>query len=73
MARSQAGDSAGSIRAFRDALRHSPGDFNAHLNLAEELANAGRLEEAEQHVAHAAALSPKDPRVLGAMKQLQMK
>ena len=73
LARSHAGDTAGAIRAFRDALRASPGDIKAHLNLAEELANAGELEDARQHIASAAALNPKDPRVLKAQEQLRMK
>ena len=73
LARSKSGDTAGAIRAFRDALRSSPGDLSAHLNLAEELANAGLLEEAEQHVIHAAALNPKDPRVIQARTQLGVK
>jgi cytochrome c-type biogenesis protein CcmH/NrfG len=73
LARSKSGDTAGAIRAYRDALRSTPGDVNLLLNLAEELANAGQLEEAKQHVARAAALTPREPRVLSAMKQLEMK
>jgi protein O-GlcNAc transferase len=73
LARSKAGDSAGAIRAFRDALRTSPGDIGAHMNLAEELANAGQLDAAKDHVARAAALDPKDPRVLKAREQLGAK
>jgi tetratricopeptide (TPR) repeat protein len=70
VARSRAGDGAGSIRAYRDALRCTPGDINAHMGLAEELANAGQVEEAKQHVESAAALNPNDPRVKKAREQL---
>src|SRR6185503_20262505 len=45
-ARSRSGDSAGAIRAYRDALRCNPGDANAHLALAEELLRAGNQAEA---------------------------
>lgn len=72
-ARASAGDVPGAIRAYRDALRSSPGDINFILNLAEELANANQLEEAREHVARAAALNPKDPRVIKARAQLEMK
>lgn len=72
-ARARAGDVPGAIRAYRDALRSSPGDINLVLNLAEELANAGQLEEAREQVARAAALNPKDPRVLQARAQLGVK
>jgi protein O-GlcNAc transferase len=72
-ARARAGDAAGAIRAYRDALRNSPGDINFVLNLAEELANAGQLEEAREFIARAAALNPKDPRVVKARAQLEVK
>jgi tetratricopeptide (TPR) repeat protein len=71
--RSKMGDAAGAIRAFRDALRANPGEINAHLSLASELANVGQLEEAKEHVQSAAALNPKDPRVLKAREQLEIK
>ena len=71
LARSRAGDAAGAIRAYRDALRCNPGDLNVHLALAEELANDGKLEEAKEHVTRAAMLNPNDPRVQKARQQLQ--
>jgi tetratricopeptide (TPR) repeat protein len=73
VARSRAGDAAGAVRAYRDALRCNPGDFNAHMGLAEGLANAGQLEEAKEHVERAAALNPNEPRVQKAREQLGMK
>ncbi len=73
VARSRAGDGTGSIRAYRDALRCTPGDINMHMGLAEELANAGEVEEAQQHVKSAAALNPNDPRVQKAREQLGIK
>jgi tetratricopeptide (TPR) repeat protein len=72
-ARSKAGDATGAIRAFRDALRCSPGDINTHMSLAEELANENQIEEAKQHVLSAAALNPNDTRVLRAREQLGIK
>ena len=72
-ARSQAGDSAGSIRAFRDALRCHPGDINTHIALAEELANAGEVESAKRHVESATVLNPNDARVKRAREQLGLK
>jgi Flp pilus assembly protein TadD len=73
VARSRAGDSAGAIRAYRDALRCNPGDANAHIALAEELANAGELNEAKEHIARATALNPKDSRLPAARAQLGLK
>jgi tetratricopeptide (TPR) repeat protein len=73
LARSRLGDSAGAIRAYRDVLRCSPGDVNAHFALAEELANSGQVEQAREHVRHAAAISPNDARLPAARQQLEMK
>jgi Flp pilus assembly protein TadD len=72
-ARSKTGDSAGAIRAYRDALRSSPGDINAHMALAQELANAGDVKSAAEHVERAATLNPSDPRLPEARKQLGIK
>lgn len=71
LARSRAGDAAGAIRSFRDALRCNPGDFNTHLALAEELANDGKVAEAKEEVNRAAVLSPNDPRIPKARQQLE--
>ena len=73
VARSKAGDFAGAIRAYRDALRCHPGDVNAHIALAEELANAGQVEEAKEHVSRAAEINPRDPRLPAAREQLGLK
>ena len=73
VARSRLGDSAGAIRAYRETLRCSPGDVNAHFALAEELANAGQVEEAKEHVRRAAAISPNDRRLPAAREQLGMR
>ena len=73
LARSRAGDSAGAIRAYRDALRCNPGDVNAHIALAEELANVGELPEAKEHVRRAAEINPEDPRLQAAREQLGLK
>jgi Flp pilus assembly protein TadD len=72
-ARARSGDSAGAIRAYRDALRCNPGDVNTHMALAQELANAGDLKGAADHVHRAAALSPNDPRIPQAREQLGIK
>lgn len=72
LARSRLGDSSGAIRAYRDVLRCSPGDVNAHFALAEELANAGNVDEARNHVLRAAAINPKDARLPAARQQLNM-
>ena len=63
VARSRAGDSAGAVRAYRDALRCNPGDVGAHVALAEELIRAGQHAEAAGHLQRASALEPSDPRV----------
>jgi tetratricopeptide (TPR) repeat protein len=63
VARSHAGDSAGSIKAFRDALRCSPGDVNTLFALAEELANTGQTKK----------LAPNEPRLAKAREQLGMR
>jgi tetratricopeptide (TPR) repeat protein len=60
---SRAGDSRGAIRSYQDALRCSPGDFNAHLALAEELLSNGERSEALLHLDRAAMLNPGDPRL----------
>ena len=60
---SRAGDSSGAIRSYQDALRCSPGHFNAHLALAEELLSKGDRAEALFHLDRAAALNPGDPRI----------
>jgi tetratricopeptide (TPR) repeat protein len=73
LARSRLGDSPGAIRAYRDALRCNPGDVNAHFALAEELANAGQVAEAREHVLRAAEINPKDPRLNAAREQLGLK
>jgi tetratricopeptide (TPR) repeat protein len=72
-ARSRAGDGPGAIRAFRDALRCTPGDVNVLFALAEELANAGQLPDAVDCVKRAEALSPQDPRLPAARQQLGIK
>ncbi len=71
IARAKGGDSAGAIRAYRDALRCAPGDVNTLFALAEELANAGQLKEALECVNRAAAIAPRDPRVAKARKELE--
>ena len=73
LARSRSGDSAGAIRSYRDVLRCAPGDVNTHFALAEELANAGQVEEAKEHVNRAATLNPNDSRLRAAREQLGMK
>ncbi len=70
LARAKAGDSAGAIGAFRDALRCTPGDVNVLFALAEELANAGRLPEAIDCVKRAEVLAPRDSRLPKAREQL---
>lgn len=72
-ARSRIGDSAGAIRAFRDALRCSPGDVNTYFALAEELANAGQVEAAKEQIERAAAINPNDARLPAARAQLGIK
>jgi tetratricopeptide (TPR) repeat protein len=73
VARSRAGDIAGSIKAFRDALRCTPGDVNALIALAEELANAGQVAEAIECVKRAEELAPNEPRLARAREQLGIK
>jgi tetratricopeptide (TPR) repeat protein len=72
-ARSRLGDSAGAIRAYRDALRCSPGDVNTYFALAEELANAGQVEAAKEQIQRAAAINPNDKRLPAARAQLGIK
>ena len=73
ISRSKAGDGQGAIRAFRDALRVTPGDVNVLFALAEELANAGQLPEAVDCVKRAEALAPQDSRLPAARQQLGIK
>jgi len=70
-ARSKAGDATGAIRARKSPSSPRGSSINAHMSLAEELANAGQIEEAKQHVESAAALNPNDPRVQRAREQLR--
>jgi tetratricopeptide (TPR) repeat protein len=70
IARAKGGDSAGAIRAYREALRCAPGDVNILFALAEELANVGQLKEAAEFVNRAAVIAPKDPRVAKARQEL---
>ncbi|HEY0455301.1 MAG TPA: tetratricopeptide repeat protein [Verrucomicrobiae bacterium] len=70
VAKSHMGDAKGAIEAFRDALRCTPGDLNTMFALAEELANAGKQNEAIEYVKRAEALAPNDIRVTRAKQQL---
>jgi len=49
-----------SIRALREALRHSPANVPLRLHLARSLAGLGRLEEAEDEYRQALAQAPND-------------
>lgn len=62
-ARGRAGDSAGAIRAYREAIRCNPGDLSAHIALADELARAGQRSEAVATLDRASAINPSDPRL----------
>ena len=59
---SRDGDAQGAIRSYRDALRSSPGDVNAHIALADELFRAHQTAEARDHAHRALELAPNDPR-----------
>jgi len=51
------------LDAYDVALRRHPGSFRAHANITQPLLALGRLDEAERHLAIAAALWPGHPRL----------
>jgi tetratricopeptide (TPR) repeat protein len=55
-----AGDQAGAMALYRQALARSPKSFDAHYGLARALDLAGRYAEARQHFSQAIALAPDD-------------
>jgi Flp pilus assembly protein TadD len=57
------GDSPGAIASYQEALRCTPGQIGSHLALADELARAGRLEEARAHLQDAMRIDANDPRI----------
>jgi len=65
------GDPAQAIEAYRRALARHPGYFRAHANLAEALRRAGRLGEAERHLAIARQLQPGHPKLARIAEQLR--
>ena len=58
-----AGDPERAIEAYERAIRRNPASFRAHANLAAPLVTLGRLDEADRHLAVAAALWPGHPRL----------
>ncbi|MDP6705398.1 MAG: adenylate/guanylate cyclase domain-containing protein [Alphaproteobacteria bacterium] len=58
---SRRSDLAASLRAFEDALSLNPNLASAHFGLSTSLLDAGRTDEAAEHVTIAMRLSPRDP------------
>jgi len=56
--RAKAGDVAGAIRQFRDAVRLAPDNPRAHYQLALALRRSGAAGEAQRHFAEAHRLAP---------------
>lgn len=57
--------------AYDAALRRHPGSFRARANVTQPLLSLGRLEEAERHLAVAAALWPGHPRLAEMAEQVR--
>ncbi len=57
------GQTRAAIASYRRALRRHPAFFRAHANLAEALRQAGRLDQAERHLALAQELQPHHPKL----------
>ena len=56
------GERDAAIAAFEQACYSMPHNFPAQRELAEELFEAGRREEAWEHLRRAASLAPNDPK-----------
>jgi tetratricopeptide (TPR) repeat protein len=52
------GDAEGAMRAYREALKANPNDFEAHLRLGTALYDQRQLDEARQHLQRAITLQP---------------
>jgi tetratricopeptide (TPR) repeat protein len=65
------GDAEGSLGWYEAALARNPGSFRAHANISQPLVALGRLDEAERHLAIAAALWPGHLHLLEMKDQLQ--
>lgn len=70
-AKLQTGDTAGAIRAFREALAKHPALVRAHVNLAEALRRDHQWEQASAHVDAARELQPHLPETLKLEEQLR--
>ena len=62
-ARMELGEGDAAIASYRRALTLNPGSLRAHANLAEALREAGRLDEAQEHLDIAKRLSPGHPKL----------
>jgi Flp pilus assembly protein TadD len=59
--RIKAGDSAGAIAKFRDAIRLASDNAEAHYALAAALEQSGAVAEARRHLAEARKLGKRPP------------
>jgi tetratricopeptide (TPR) repeat protein len=60
------------IASYREAIKLFPNYFNAHLNLANEYARQGKLQEAITNLEAARAVNPKDDRVYDLFARVMM-
>jgi tetratricopeptide (TPR) repeat protein len=65
------GDHEAAVEAYLAALRRHPGSFRAHANITQALLALGRIDEAERHLAIAAALWPGHPRLGEVAEQIK--
>ena len=70
-ARFRRGDLAGSIDAYRAAIRNAPGLARAHFYLAVALVNTGRADEALPSLHDALEFAPGDEEIVEVMRQVR--
>lgn len=67
------GDDEGSLGAFREALRGTPGAPSAHYGLSLGLAESGAFDDALRHAYFALSVEPNDPRFLAQVGYCQLR